>query len=91
MILRVTIILSLFLVAASCASPQSPKTIAASDTKMPQLVGRWVFSPGDSSLAQETNAEKSRIGGLGALASAPNAGNIDAIRVTNRFIFLPNV
>jgi len=59
MILRVTIVLYLFLVAASCASPQRSKTIAASDTKMPQLVGRWVFSPGDSSLAQETNAEKS--------------------------------
>ncbi|MSR33468.1 MAG: hypothetical protein EXS12_01475 [Phycisphaerales bacterium] len=56
MVLRAVHVLSLTMVLASCVATPSPKTLRAVDGRMPQLVGRWIFSPGDSSLPQDPKA-----------------------------------
>jgi hypothetical protein len=55
--LHAILVSSLVLVMASCSSSQSRKSIATVDGRMPQLVGRWIFSPGDSSAPKDPKAQ----------------------------------
>ena len=50
---------ALILFASACATTPNAKITSNIDAPTPQLVGRWIFSPGDSSLAQDPNAAKS--------------------------------
>ena len=58
MVLRAILISSLAFIAASCAASPRQKTIQPVDGRIPQLVGRWIFSPGDSSFSQDPKAMK---------------------------------
>lgn len=55
--LRAILVSSLALVMSSCDSPQRQKSVGAFDGRMPQLVGRWIFSPGDSSAPKDTKTK----------------------------------
>ena len=50
---------ALILFASACATTPNAKITSNIDAPTPQLVGRWIFSPGDSSLAQDPKAAKS--------------------------------
>ena len=50
---------ALILFTSACATTPNAKITSNIDAPTPQLVGRWIFSPGDSSLAQDPNAAKS--------------------------------
>ena len=50
---------ALILFASACATTPNAKTTSNVDESAPQLVGRWIFSPGDSTLAQDPKAAKS--------------------------------
>jgi len=45
--------------AAACATTPGAKTAVGVDEPAPQLVGRWIFSPGDSSLAHDSKTAQS--------------------------------
>ena len=45
--------------AAACATTPGAKTAVGVDEPAPQLVGRWIFSPGDSSLARDSKTAQS--------------------------------
>lgn len=45
----------MFLLLVACASAR-PKPVEAVEGRMPQLVGRWIFSPGDSTLSHDSKA-----------------------------------
>ncbi len=45
--------------AAACATTPGAKTAVGGDEPAPQLVGRWIFSPGDSSLAHDPKTAQS--------------------------------
>ena len=44
---------------AACATTPGAKTAVGVDEPAPQLVGRWIFSPGDSSLARDSKTAQS--------------------------------
>jgi len=48
----------LILFTSACTTTPNAKIIGNIDEPSPQLVGRWIFSPGDSSLAQDPKAAK---------------------------------
>ena len=50
---------ALILFTSACATTPNAKITSNIDAPTPQLVGRWIFSPGDSSLAQDPKAAKS--------------------------------
>ena len=50
---------ALILFASACATTPNAKITSNIDAPTPQLVGRWIFSPGDSTLAQDPKAAKS--------------------------------
>lgn len=58
MVLRAVLLCSLAFIAASCAASPRQKIIRPVDGQIPQLVGRWIFSPGDSSFSQNPKAVK---------------------------------
>lgn len=45
--------------AAACVTTPGAKTAVGVDEPAPQLVGRWIFSPGDSSLAHDPKTAQS--------------------------------
>ena len=49
----------LIVFAAACATTPGAKTAVGVDEPAPQLVGRWIFSPGDSSLAHDPKTAQS--------------------------------
>lgn len=53
------ILVALILFASACATTPNAKKTGNVDESAPQLVGRWIFSPGDSVLAQDPKAAKS--------------------------------
>ena len=57
MILRAALLLCLLVMTASCAAPTRSKITETIDGRMPQLVGRWIFSPGDSSAPKDPEAQ----------------------------------
>lgn len=58
MVFRAILLSSLALIAASCAASPNKKIIEPVSGQAPQLVGRWIFSPGDSSISQDPKAVK---------------------------------
>jgi hypothetical protein len=58
MVFRAILLSSLALIAASCAASPNKKIIEPVNGQAPQLVGRWIFSPGDSSISQDPKAVK---------------------------------
>ena len=58
MVFRAILLSSLAFIAASCAASPNQKIIEPVNGQTPQLVGRWIFSPGDSSFSQDPKAVK---------------------------------
>lgn len=58
MVLRAILLSSLAFIAASCAASPRQKIIEPVNGETPQLVGRWIFSPGDSSFSQDPKSVK---------------------------------
>ena len=58
MVLRAILLSSLAFIAVSCAANPRQKIIEPVNGETPQLVGRWIFSPGDSSFSQDPKAVK---------------------------------